>query len=81
MNSSIFAQRFSDLMQQKNMKQVDLIRIAQEQGVKLGKSQISQYVAGKSVPRKDMPVLSHAADRRSTKGYAVVFGRRFADHA
>ena len=54
MNSSIFAQRFNDLMQKKNMKQVDLIRLAQEQGVKLGKSQISQYVSGKTAPRKDM---------------------------
>jgi len=54
MNSSIFAERFNTLIQEKNMKQVDLIRLAQEQGVKLGKSQISQYVSGKTVPRKDM---------------------------
>ena len=54
MESSIFAKRFHALMQEKNMKQVDLIHMAQEQGVKLGKSQISQYVSGKTVPRKDM---------------------------
>ena len=54
MISSIFAERFNTLMQKKNMKQVDLIHLAQEQGVKLGKSQISQYVSGKTVPRKEM---------------------------
>ena len=54
MESSIFAERFQELLKQKNIKQVDLIRIAEENGVKLGKSQISQYVSGKTLPRKDM---------------------------
>ena len=54
MESSVFATRFHIAMQQKNMKQVDLIRTAEARGVKLGKSQISQYVSGKTVPRKDM---------------------------
>ena len=54
MESSIFTERFQELLKQKNIKQVDLIRIAEENGVKLGKSQISQYVSGKTLPRKDM---------------------------
>lgn len=41
-------------MVRQNIKQVDLIRIAAEQGVKLGKSHVSQYVSGKTVPRPDM---------------------------
>ena len=41
-------------MNARGIKQVDLIRYAQEQGVKLGKSHISQYVSGKTVPRADM---------------------------
>ncbi len=54
MDSSIFATRFNMLLQQKNIKQIDILRIAEENGVKLGKSQISQYVSGKTVPRKDV---------------------------
>ena len=54
MESSIFAKKFNSLLKEKNMKQVDLIRMAESQGVKLGKSQISQYLSGKTVPRKDM---------------------------
>lgn len=41
-------------MRERGIKQVDLIRYAGEQGVKLGKSHISQYVSGKTVPRSDM---------------------------
>ena len=53
MDSSIFASRFRKAMEQKNMKQVDLIRLAEASGIKLGKSQISQYLSGKTLPRKD----------------------------
>ena len=54
MDSSIFSANFQALLEEKNLKQVDLIRMAQEHGVKLGKSQISQYLSGKTLPRKDM---------------------------
>ena len=47
-------------MEQKHLKQVDLIRIASQQGVKLGKSHISQYVSGKTIPRND--ILHFLAD-------------------
>ena len=41
-------------MEKHQMKQVDLVRAAQEQGMKLGKSHVSQYVSGKTVPRTEI---------------------------
>ena len=64
MESSIFLERFNKLLNEKGIKQVDLIRLAEEKGVKLGKSQISQYVSGKTLPRKDM--LQFLADALQT---------------
>lgn len=49
-----FADRLKSAMNQQGMKQVDLIQAAVNQGVKLGKSHMSQYVSGKTVPRADM---------------------------
>jgi len=60
MESSIFATRLNELLQQKKIKQVDLVRLAEEKGIKLGKSHISQYVSGKTVPRKE--ILQFLAD-------------------
>ncbi|MBE6765592.1 MAG: aminotransferase class I/II-fold pyridoxal phosphate-dependent enzyme, partial [Ruminococcaceae bacterium] len=54
MESSIFAERLKELMQQKGVKQIELVRLAEENGIKLGKSHISQYVSGKTVPRKEI---------------------------
>lgn len=54
MAKEVFADRLKQAMEQQGLKQVDIIRIAQEQGVKLGKSHISQYVSGKTVPRADI---------------------------
>lgn len=54
MQSSIFSQRFGSVLKERNIKQIDLINLANEKGIKLGKSQISQYVSGKSAPRKEM---------------------------
>ncbi len=51
MTPQTFSQRLKDAMAQKNMKQVDILRLAQNAGIKLGKSHISQYLSGKSVPR------------------------------
>ena len=53
MNSSVFAKRFASLLKEQNIKQADLVRLANERGVKLSKSQISQYVSGKTLPRRD----------------------------
>ena len=60
MNNTVFAERFSSILSKKNIKQIDLIRMAQERGIKLGKSQISQYVSGKTLPRRD--TLAFLAD-------------------
>lgn len=49
-----FAKRLKDAMAAKGYKQSDLIREAAARGEKLGKSQVSQYVSGKTVPRKDV---------------------------
>lgn len=49
-----FANRLKSTMQKQGLKQVDFIRAAEEAGVKLGKSHISQYVSGKAVPRADI---------------------------
>lgn len=54
MTRESFADRLRSAMNEKGIKQVDLVRYAGEQGVKLGKSHISQYVSGKTVPRTDM---------------------------
>ena len=54
MAGEIFADRLRLAMEAQGKKQVDLIRMAKERGVKLGKSQISQYVSGKTVPRADI---------------------------
>ena len=54
MESSIFATRLNELLQKKKIKQIELVRLAEEKGIKLGKSHISQYVSGKTVPRKDV---------------------------
>ena len=54
MAKEVFADRLKQAMEKQELKQVDIIRIAQEQGVKLGKSHISQYVSGKTVPRADI---------------------------
>lgn len=53
MEHQVFASRLREAMEKAQMKQVDLIRIAQAEGRKLGKSQISQYLSGKSIPRPD----------------------------
>jgi alanine-synthesizing transaminase len=53
MAETTFADRLRTTMADRGLKQVDLVRIAGEQGQKLGKSKLSQYVSGKSTPRND----------------------------
>ena len=50
---SSFAGRLREAMARRGVKQVDLVNEASAHGVKLGKSHVSQYVAGKTVPRAD----------------------------
>lgn len=60
MPEKTFADRLKEAMARQGKKQVDLIRAAADQGVKLGKSHMSQYVSGKTVPRAD--ILHFLAD-------------------
>ncbi|KXB61545.1 aminotransferase class I/II-fold pyridoxal phosphate-dependent enzyme [Olsenella sp. DNF00959] len=46
-----FSARLEQAMAERGLKQVDLIRAAEDRGEKLGKSQLSQYVSGKTLPR------------------------------
>lgn len=65
MSQQTFSDRLKSAMDKCGYKQSDLIRLAQERGVKLGKSQISQYVSGKTIPRPDVvAVLSLILDVR-----------------
>ncbi len=54
MPKELFADRLRIAMERLEIKQVDLIRMAEEQDVKLGKSHMSQYVSGKTVPRAEL---------------------------
>ena len=49
-----FHLRLKEAMQKKNVKQIDVLRAAEVQNIKLGKSHMSQYVSGKSVPRENI---------------------------
>ena len=53
MESSIFSARLKSAIQEKGLKQIELVRLAEEKGLKMGKSHISQYLSGKTVPRKE----------------------------
>lgn len=54
MSKESFSDRLRRAMEQQGMKQVDFIQLAEERGVKLGKSHMSQYVSGKTVPRAEI---------------------------
>ena len=54
MYKETFADRLKSAMDSQSLKQIDLVRAAEEQGIKLGKSHISQYVSGKTVPRAEI---------------------------
>ena len=49
-----FHLRLKEAMQKKNVKQIDVLRAAEVQNIKLGKSHMSQYVSGKSIPRENI---------------------------
>ena len=52
MEEKIFTIRLKEAMQKQHKKQVDLLREAQAANVRLSKSQMSQYVSGRAVPRQ-----------------------------
>ncbi|MEE0332438.1 aminotransferase class I/II-fold pyridoxal phosphate-dependent enzyme [Bifidobacterium angulatum] len=49
-----FAARLNKIMALRGMKQIDFVHEAERYDVKLGKSHMSQYVSGKTVPRSDI---------------------------
>ena len=55
------AARLQQVMNERNLKQVDVITLSKvhqkELGVKLGKSALSQYINGKSTPDQEKLVL------------------------
>lgn len=66
MADSVFSERLKALIKEKNIKQIELVHMADEKGIKLGKSHISQYVSGKTVPRKEiLTFLAEALDTDS----------------
>ena len=63
MNSSVFSERLNSAMKKKGLKQVDIIKLAEKKGLKIGKSHISQYVNGKTLPRENiLQFLASALD-------------------
>lgn len=60
MSESTFAERLNQAMRLRGLKQVDIIHAADAQQIKLGKSHMSQYVSGKTVPRAEL--LAFLAD-------------------
>ncbi|MFR0589603.1 aminotransferase class I/II-fold pyridoxal phosphate-dependent enzyme [Bifidobacterium apri] len=53
MAEGLFAQRLTQAMNLRHLKQIDIVRRAPEFGVHLGKSHVSQYVSGKTIPRDE----------------------------
>ncbi len=49
-----FSMRFKEAMSLGGLSQTDVIHLAAAQGKKLGKSQVSQYASGKTMPREDV---------------------------
>ncbi len=61
--SESFAIRLKTAMERRGYKQSDVIQLAASRGAKLGKSQMSQYVSGKTLPRRDvMDLLASLLD-------------------
>ena len=57
MPHELFAERLGAAMAASGLNQAGLIRAAASRGRKLGKSQVSQYVSGKTLPRRDVMAL------------------------
>lgn len=55
---AIFTERLTQTMQDKKFKQVDMIRLVNQlgtaAGIQIGKSHMSQYCSGKTIPRADI---------------------------
>lgn len=49
-----FSTRLNDALALRELKQIDFVHAAEKFNIKLGKSHMSQYVSGKTVPRADI---------------------------
>ena len=65
-------------MDKRGFKQADLIRMAADRGSKLGKSQVSQYVSGKTLPRR--AVVQLLADILEIEPFELTGENRAAEH-
>ena len=54
MQENLFSQRLKAKMKEHSLRQIDILRAAESRGIKLGKSHVSQYVSGKTVPRDNI---------------------------
>ena len=58
-----FAARLGSAMERKRFRQVDVIRASERAGVRIGKSQLSQYLSGRTLPRENVrKVLAEILD-------------------
>ena len=57
MAQETFSDRLRQTMSNRDVRQSDVIRASEMLGKKLGKSQMSQYVSGKTIPRRDVAEL------------------------
>ena len=74
----LFASRLKESMNQQQMKPIDLLHLAEEQNLKLGKSHISQYVNGKPCPAlRSCSFLQMPSRLRQTAGRAHRFCTEF----
>ncbi|MEE0612085.1 MAG: aminotransferase class I/II-fold pyridoxal phosphate-dependent enzyme, partial [Collinsella stercoris] len=65
-------------MDKRGFKQADLIRMAADRGSKLGKSQVSQYVSGKTLPRR--AVVQLLADILEIEPFELTGENRAAEY-
>lgn len=79
--------RLEEIMQLRNLKQVDILKLAepycQKYDVKLNKSDLSQYLAGKTSPNQDKLVILAMALNVSEAwlmGYDVSMSREINDN-
>lgn len=71
-----FTQRLNQAMDLRNIRQSDFVKAAEEHGVKLGRSHVSQYVNGKTRPRPEIERFLAAVlgvDARWLAGESVAF--------
>ena len=52
MEQTGFSERLQDALKARRLRQSDILRVAEEEDFKLSKSQMSQYVSGRVIPRR-----------------------------